>query len=134
MQGRIKTAFIILSLLGLAISVYLTAYHYAGIPLVCSDKGVINCNNVLNSPISYIFGIPIAVYGIPFFAVELALSLFTRNRDAVMLWNVLGIAMVAYFVYLEYRIGNICIWCTSVHVIVVALLGLSAYQLVKDKR
>ncbi len=124
-------ASIVLSLIGLAISIYLTAYHYAGVKLICSTTGLINCENVLNSPYAYIFGIPIAVYGVIFFGIELLL-LRRNNLDFVFVWNGIGIGSVLYFMYLEWRIGSICIWCTGTHIVVLTLLLLSVSQVMKQ--
>jgi uncharacterized membrane protein len=122
-----------LSVLGLIISMYLTAYHYTSVvPLACPDTGIINCANVLNSPYAYLFGIPIAVFGVLFFVVEIY-SLLRLGMDQRFLINSIGIGFVAYFIYLEYRIGNICIYCTTVHVIVVLLFALSLYEELRHK-
>jgi uncharacterized membrane protein len=130
MFSGIRKIQFLLAIVGLGISVYLTLYHYAGIPLVCSASGLINCESVLNSPLSSVFGIPIAVLGLVFFGAELAL-LFIQNIDGVIIWNLIGVGSVIYFVYLESVIGKICIWCTGVHLVVVALFGLAAYELMK---
>jgi uncharacterized membrane protein len=128
MPSRIRTAQYAAAIVGLAISIYLTLYHYAGIPLVCSDTGIINCGSVLNSPLAYILGIPIAVIGIVFFLGEFVV-LYTGNLDAITIWNLIGIGSVVYFINLERIIGKICAWCTGVHVIVVILLVLSVYEM-----
>lgn len=113
--------------MGLAISIYLTLYHYAGVPLVCSDSGLINCASVLNSPYAYVLGIPIAVFGIIFFLAMLAF-LFINNMDAILIWNLIGIGTVVYLLDIERLVGHICAWCTAVHVIVLILLMLSLYR------
>lgn len=130
MHDRIRVAQFVAALLGLLIATYLTLYHYAGIPLVCSSQGLINCESVLNSPYAYLFGLPIAVYGIVFFVGEFV-ALLTKHADVIAIWNLIGVGSVVYFVYLERMIGKICIWCTGVHVIVVFLFGVSAYQILK---
>ncbi len=132
MAIKVKHVMMVLAVLGLLVSVYLTLYHYAGIPLLCSESGIINCNNVLNSSYSILFGVPIAVYGIVFFVVEILLLLKLHSRlkdkDLIVIYNTLGIAFVVYFVYTEYVIGNVCIFCTAVHVITVALFILSFFE------
>jgi len=115
---------------GLLISIYLTLYHYAGVPLVCSETGLINCASVLNSPLASIFGIPIAVYGMVFFVVAILL-LFQKNLDAIAVWNLFGVGSVVYFVYLEHVIGSICIWCTAVHLTAIILFAISVYDLMR---
>ena len=123
---------IAISLVGFVISLYLTAYHYAGIPLICQNSGIINCANVLNSQYAYILGIPVALLGLAFFIVEIALVMHWKERGMMLLWNMLGLGFVIYFLYAEYSIGNICEYCTIVHLAVISLLLLSAYNFAKS--
>ena len=122
MAVKVKNVMVGLSALGLLISIYLTAYHYAGVPLVCSDQGVINCANVLNSPYAVLFGVPIAVLGLVFFLAEILVILKFKNKDWVVLYNTVGIGFVIYYIYTEYLVGSVCIYCTAVHLITLALL------------
>lgn len=126
---------LILSLMGMGVSIYLTAYHYLQIPLACSSTGIINCETVLNSGYAYLLGTPIAVFGILFFAVELVLlhANHRRREDISVIYNAVGIGSVIYFIYLEKIIGSICLYCTLVHVIVIALFILSLHEISKRK-
>jgi len=49
----------------LGVSIYLTVAHYTtSVSLICSDKGLVNCEKVTTSAQSMIFGIfPVAVLG-----------------------------------------------------------------------
>jgi uncharacterized membrane protein len=115
----------VLSLLGLGVAIYLTVDHFAKIPLVCSDSGIINCTKVTTSAESYFLGIPVAVLGLCFYAVMVVVNspFAWRSSDrrihllrlALM---VIGMCFALYLVACELLIiGNICLWCTSVHVI-----------------
>lgn len=126
---RVRLVQYIAALVGLSDSLYLTAVHYAGIPLVCSDSGIINCASLLNSNFALLLGIPLAVYGIVFFAVEL-LALRIGNKDGIMIWNIIGVGAVMYFLFLEYTVGHICAWCTLSHVMVGILFAGSIYEAV----
>ncbi len=129
---RLNQIMIILSVLGLAIASYLTIYHYfSNIPLICQNNSIINCANVLNSQYAVLFGIPVAVYGLAFFIVELLLLMY-RNDNFTLLWNALGLGFTFYFFYSEYRLGNICEYCTAVHIIVIILLCISVYKFIKS--
>ncbi len=118
--------------IGLVIAAYLTLYHYSGVPLVCSSQGVINCESVLNSQYAYVLGLPIALYGVVFFAVEI-LALYKGNLDAILIWNLAGLGSIFYFLYIEKLVGHICIWCTAVHILVIFLVGTSAYEMLRKK-
>jgi uncharacterized membrane protein len=121
-----------LSLAGLGVSTYLTIAHFnQSVSLVCPATSTINCEKVTTSPESYLVGIPVAVLGLAFY-------LFMVVVNSPWLWRVtwpplrwarigsvvVGIAFVLYLIYSElFRIGAICLWCTSVHVITFCLFG-----------
>ncbi|MGC8623172.1 MAG: vitamin K epoxide reductase family protein [Candidatus Micrarchaeia archaeon] len=129
-NGRdIRSIEFYLAIVGLVIAAYLTIYHYsASVPLACPDSGTVDCAYVLTSSFSMLFGIPIALYGLAFFAMEILLILFDWKWDLLYL-NALGITFVVYLLYAEYELGKICIYCTAVHILVISLLILSALNL-----
>jgi uncharacterized membrane protein len=122
-----------LSLAGLGVSIYLTIAHFnTAVTLACPATSTVNCEKVTTSPQSYAFGIPVAVLGLAFY-----LFLVVVNSPWVwrMTWPpirwartgsmVVGILFVLWLVYAElFKIGAICLWCTSVHVITFALFVL----------
>jgi len=128
---------LILSVAGLGVSIYLTVAHYTSSSLlVCSDKGVINCAKVTTSPESMVFGIfPVAVLGLAFYVFMVAINSpwAWRARHPAIWWArlggiVTGIGFVLYLLYAEIiQIGNICLWCTSVHVITFLLFVLLVF-------
>ncbi len=125
---------LILSIIGLAISIYLTLYHYfPSVPLACSNSGIINCANVLNSQYAFIFGLPVALYGIVFFIIEIVFLFASKKGITLFVWNIIGLGFVIYFLYSEYKVGNICEYCTIVHIIVIALLASSVYLFLKEE-
>ncbi|HWD52524.1 MAG TPA: vitamin K epoxide reductase family protein [Acidimicrobiales bacterium] len=117
----------LLSLMGLGVSIYLTITHFdTHIALSCpAGGGLINCQKVTTSPQSYVFGIPVAVLGLAYFLPMFALSLpwAWRSADrrihlARLALAVVGVGMIIYLVIAElFIIKNICLWCTSVHVL-----------------
>jgi uncharacterized membrane protein len=122
---------LLLSLLGLGVSIYLTIEHYTGnTQLACPESATINCAKVTTSPESVVFGIPVAVLGLPFFVAMIGANLpVSWNSDAAWLrlgrLLALGVGMifVLYLVYVElFRVSAICLWCTSVHVLTFLLL------------
>lgn len=123
----IKGVMVLLSIIGLIVSIYLSIYHFLGVPLFCSTSGLINCNNVINSPYGFIFGIPVSDFGVAFFLIELGVLFLIKDPFAKIFVNTVGLSFVIYFLYAEYMVGNICEYCTSVHIIVVILLVLSIY-------
>ncbi len=128
-----KGAMLAISIIGLLIAAYLTAYHYAGATLYCPNSGSIDCQLVLNSSYSALLGVPMAVYGLAFFAIEIAVVLHF-DREQMLLWNTVGLAFVLYLSYAEYILGSICLYCTSIHAIVVLLFLASAYLFMKREK
>jgi uncharacterized membrane protein len=118
---------LLVSLMGLGVSIYLTITHFdTHIALSCpAGGGIINCQKVTTSPQSYVFGIPVAVLGLAFFLPMIALNLpqAWRSTDrrihlARLALSVVGVGMIIYLVIAElFIIKNICLWCTSVHVL-----------------
>ena len=124
----------LLSVAGAGISVYLTVVHYASVPLVCSANGIVNCERVLTSQYSGVGGVPISVAGLAWFGVSGALALLALARASEpewlqplqVGWSLLGLLTVLYLVGVEVlALGVLCAWCTSLHVLIIALLALS---------
>jgi uncharacterized membrane protein len=126
-----SVAALVVALIGLGISVYLTIEHFTGsTTLACSDSGAINCQKVTTSQWSHVGPIPVAVLGLIFFVgmTGLCTPLAWRWRvlDAVrVLGAVVGVLTALYLVWAElFRVDAICLWCTGVHLCSMALLGL----------
>lgn len=121
------TVTLLLSLMGLGVSVYLTITHFdTHITLSCpAGGGIVNCEKVTTSPQSYVFGIPVATLGLAYFLPMIALSLprAWRSADrrihlARLALSVVGVGMIIYLVIAElFIIKSICLWCTSVHLL-----------------
>lgn len=129
-QGLVPLT-LVLSVAGLAIAGYLTIVHYTTtVKLACSSTGVIDCERVTTSAQSMIGGIPVALLGVVFFAVSLVLCLPAAWRSSSqivrvgrLVWVLGGLVMVLHLLYAElFQIDAICLWCSAVHVITVALL------------
>ncbi len=128
----------LLALFGFGVSVYLTIAHFdTHVGLACSDKGVINCQKVTTSAQSEVFGIfPVAVLGLAFYTFMVAINspLGWRFSQPLVRWArlgsvIVGMGFVLYLVYAEIiEIGNICLWCTSVHVVTFAMFALLIYD------
>jgi uncharacterized membrane protein len=123
-----------LSLAALGISIYLTIVHYTSPRLLaCSANGTINCEKVISSSQSMVFGVfPVAVLGLAFYVFMVAINTPWAWRSPIpLIWwarlggIVTGIGFVLYLLYAELiQIGNICLWCTGVHVITFLLFVL----------
>ena len=133
----IQLSTLILSLAGLGVSIYLTITHYStAVSLACPDTGAINCEKVTTSPESTVFGIPVAVLGLAFFAFMVAVNNPLGWRSPLRILHlvrvlsvIVGIGFVIYLIYVElFKVSAICLWCTSVHVITFALFVLILFS------
>jgi uncharacterized membrane protein len=123
---------LVLSLAGLGVSAYLTYEHYSSsATLSCPETGTINCVKVTTSSYSALFGVPVALLGLLFFLGMTPLFLPAAWRAAsawpgrLRLAGVsLGVVFVVYLLWVElFRIDAICLWCTGVHAVTLALFG-----------
>jgi uncharacterized membrane protein len=127
---------LLLCVAGLAVSGYLTLEHFdASVTLSCPDTGTINCQKVTTSQYSSLLGIPVALLGLAYFVVGMFLLLPSawRSPDPALIysrlaWAALGVLMVLYLVWAEfYGVNAICLWCTSVHAITLALFAVVVF-------
>jgi uncharacterized membrane protein len=128
---------LILSLVGLADSTYLTIAHYnTAVTLACPDTGVVNCAKVTTSAQSIFLGIPVAVLGLAFFVFMVAANSpwAWRSKLPAIYWArlgsvVVGMIFVLYLVYSEIiTIGNICLFCTYAHIITFLLFAMLVFH------
>ncbi len=123
---------LVLALLGLGISVYLTVEHFQGVTPSCPATGIINCAKVTTSAQSRLFGVPVALLGLIYYVVVTGVHLppLWRSTNRMVAWARVvlaagGMAFVIYLLVAELLIiGNICLWCTGVHIITFALFVL----------
>lgn len=128
---------LVLSLAGLGMSVYMTIAHYTSTNiLVCSNKGYIDCAKVTTSPESMVFSVfPVAVLGLAFYVFMTAINTpwAWRSGIAAIWWArligiITGIGFVLYLIYAEViQIGNLCLDCTTVHIITFLLFVVLVY-------
>ncbi|WP_428069044.1 vitamin K epoxide reductase family protein [Caldisphaera sp.] len=146
--------FITISIAGIGAA--LTSYYYVYMantsPPACHFSGNItssgielNCLNVLKSSYSSLslnFGVKVNanfdVLAIIYFSVSLILSLmmlFTYySVIAQFIWSIIGASFIPYLVYLEiYVIRSICIYCTTMHILIISQVLLSLYY-IKSKK
>lgn len=131
---------LVLSLIGVGIAIYLTSVHYENVPLICSTSGLIDCARVLSSSYSVVPGtaIPITIPGISWSLSIAALAIAAIRvwpeqrwvRVAQFVLALLGLLSVFYLVYVELvRLHTICLWCTVLHIIILAIFITTAVQL-----
>ncbi len=126
-------ALLLVSLLGLVTSLYLTYNHYN--PSLegsfCDITASVSCTVVNTGIYSEIVGVPVAIYGVAWFLFLGILSLGSRKNDELipkLIWlNIGGMLFVAYFIYIEFLLTTLCPSCTLVHVLIALSLLLSIF-------
>jgi len=120
---------VMVALIGLADSVYLTVQHLTAAPVPCSI--ISGCETVLTSAYAEMAGVPTAAFGAAayFAAFSLALLAAFGNRAAWMLFGVLSIGMAAFTLWLLYLqgfvIGAFCQFCLISALTTFVLFGIA---------
>jgi len=125
-----------ISLAGLVLSLYLTV---APVPEFCEITSFVSCDRVLSSPYAKFLGIPTAMYGAVWFATASSTAFLAVDRKPALkllvAWSAAGVAGVAVLVYVElFLINAVCLLCTAAHVLILAVLGLSVYELRRQQQ
>lgn len=136
MDGKLRTASLVLAVLGLLDSIYLVWVKYTGAYALCGPIG--DCESVNSSQYSEIFGIPIALLGAGAYAVMIVLLLL-ENRGQFwvelgpMIFFGLSLIGVLYSIYLTYIevavLKAICPYCVISAIILGVLMIFSGIRL-----
>jgi uncharacterized membrane protein len=123
----------LLAVAGTAVSGYLTLDHYTTLaPLACPENATINCVKVTTSSYSTVHGVPVALLGLLYYLLMLALcspQAWRVDQPALVRGRIaaatLGVGFILYLIWAElFQINAICLWCTAVHLITLTLFGL----------
>ncbi len=126
---------IILSIIALCTSIYLIYEHFATGSSVCDFGETVSCSLVNSSIYSEIFQIPVAALG-ALWSIALLYTAWHARKDTdfyllLLLLTIIGTISVAYFIWAEFMLQAICLFCTVIHVITLISLGIALYLWVK---
>lgn len=125
----------LLAAIGFIDATYLTWSHYSGSELECSILD--GCNEVTTSEYSTLFELPIALFGMIYYAGVIFLMLIyliEKSNKALKLALVLisgGLAFSIYFVYLQFFvIDAICLYCmvSAIDILLLFIFTLVLYN------
>lgn len=132
---KIEKANIILMMfaaIGAMLSLYLWKVHLTGEEVLCTTGG---CDAVLKGQYSTIAEVPVAAYGVAFYAAVLILSFQRKYIKDQLLDKMLyllvgsGVIFTLYLRYVEFaKIGSICQWCWGSVVVVVLMTTLLFFE------
>lgn len=128
-MGSPRTWTIALCIAGLVVSGYLAYSYLSHTPVVCTGGIFSGCVDVQKSPYAQLWGIPLPLYGIGFYAFLLADALFLRKLHARYAWRsfvwfstLFGFLFSLYLAFLEaFVIDAWCVWCVASGIIATLL-------------
>lgn len=130
--------FLLISFAGFIDATYLTIKHYQGGIVPCSNIG--ECERVLSSEYSVIFGIPVALFGALYYLTIFMLSISYIDLKKTYLLSLvayltpLGFLASAYFIYIQlFVIKSLCLFCLFSALTSFALFVLGVAFIVKYK-
>ena len=136
LDNKLRIASLILAVLGLLDSIYLTWVKFSGKYALCGPIG--NCESVNTSQYSEVFGIPVAILGAgAYLVVIISLSLESRGSfwaeySPIIVFGIslIGFLYSIYLTYIEVAVLKaICPYCVISAIILVILLVLSSIRL-----
>jgi len=134
MKKGIPIALIIISILGVLVSVYALSLHNKDVgETFCNINETFNCDVVNKGEYSEVAGIPVAIMGIIGYVVLIAGALLAMNHtkiwEYVMMAAGLGLVFALYLTYLEAFVINAwCIVCLASQLLILLAFILSIIQ------
>jgi uncharacterized membrane protein len=139
MDKWLYKASIVLVVIGVLVSVYMTIYKITNDDKLCLGSG--DCSTVNASPYSEIYNIPVALFGVGGYLAILALHLL-ENRSDFMRQNailfIFGLALAGflftlYLVYVEFAILKaLCPFCLTSQAAMTLIFSISVIRLVRQ--
>ena len=148
MEKWLYRASVLITIIGLAVSIYMTVFKLTGNEKMCVGSG--GCTTVNNSPYSEVYGIPVAVFGVGGYLAILAVLLLEKENGKFLKQNatkfleqnatlitfgltLIGFLFTLYLVYLEiFVIKALCPFCLTSQIAMTILFILSVVRLVQQ--
>jgi uncharacterized membrane protein len=127
---------ILMSIIGLfaASETLFTYYLFKQTLPFCTSGSIggisLDCNAVLGSKYSQIFGIPLELFAVAYFVINLVLvylvtfgnsRVFSNALTVLFGWRFVGLMIVPYLVFIEFIVLKaVCIYCTIMHAAIIA--------------
>lgn len=139
MDKWLYKASLVLAVIGILVSIYMTIYKITNNNGMCLGSG--DCSTVNASPYSAIYGIPVALVGVGGYAAILILHLL-ENRNDFMRKNaslfIFGLALTGflftlYLIYVEIAILKaLCPFCVTSQTAMTIIFIISVIRLVQQ--
>jgi uncharacterized membrane protein len=130
---KLNLALILLSLLGMIDTLYLTSVHFSQASAFCAL--VQGCDVVLQSSYSIVFGIPLAMIGLLYYTTLFACAtIWFARKDELFLKILLGISWAGllasiWFVYLQFFVLDaLCQYCIASFIITLSIFVIALIE------
>jgi uncharacterized membrane protein len=139
MEKWLYKASIVLVVIGLLVSIYMTIYKLTENNAMCLGSG--DCSTVNSSKYSEVYGIPVGFVGVVGYAAILVLHLLeNRNeflrRNAILFifgLSLTGFLFTLYLVYVEFAILKaLCPFCLTSQIAMTIIFIISVIRLVRQ--
>jgi uncharacterized membrane protein len=130
----LRTAGLVLAVLGVGIAGYLVYVHYADIDPVCNIAH--GCHKVQTSEYAKLAGVPVALLGLLGYVTLLGALLAPQGELARMVAALVALVGFGFSMYLTYRelftIDAICQWCVASAVLMTGLAVVCTVRLLRE--
>lgn len=125
--------------IGIAVSLYLVYHHVQVVtgqqlaPSICSFSATFDCDKVARSAFSEVLGVPVASFGLLFYLLVFGIIWWTPSKTAKLpsvlwFWSILGLIPTLFLALVSLVvIQSICLFCTILYVLNIALLFICAH-------
>ena len=134
LNGKIRTAIVLLSVIGVFTMGYLTYLHYAPVPAggsFCDIGEVFSCSVVNKSAYSEMLGIPMSAFGVFYFGLVAILAFFRYTPQFVAFVAIFLIALLGPSLYLSVIsktvLGSMCILCEFSKILMASIVALALF-------
>lgn len=140
MDKKLFYASVVLSVVGLAVSIYMTVYKLSGNDGMCLGSG--DCSTVNASVFSEVNGIPVAVFGIVGYVAILAVHFFEyrsisfKNNATLMIFGMAltGFLFTLWLVYVELvLLKAICPFCVTSQIAMTLVFIIAVVRLFQNQ-
>lgn len=130
----LRTAGLVLAVLGIAVAGYLVYIHYADIDPVCNIAH--GCHKVQTSEYAELAGIPVALLGLLGYVAILGALLVPGQGEAARmgaaLFALVGFGFSMYLTYRElFTIDAICQWCVLSAILMTGLAIVTTWRVIR---
>ena len=128
----LRTAGLVLAVLGIGVAGYLVYVHYAHLKPLCGIAH--GCETVQSSEYAKLAGIPVADLGLAGYVVILGSLLVPQTEVARMLGALTALVGFGFSMYLTYRelftIDAICQWCVASAILMTLLAIVTTWRVI----